>query len=108
VISASGQGRPCGPGDRRVRSYPNSGCARIRAATPASGQERTRALQQTPSLFNQFVGAGVALRLLRRNEREILPRADACWQATERRNSSTDDQSHRGAGERFQYRPFLS
>jgi hypothetical protein len=39
--SAQGQGRPGGPGDRRVRSYPNSGCARIRAATPASGQQRS-------------------------------------------------------------------
>src|SRR5215831_3060456 len=30
--------RPCGPGDRRVRSYPNSGCGQMRTATPASGQ----------------------------------------------------------------------
>ena len=36
-----GQGQPCGPGGRRVRSYLNSGCARIRAATPASGQQQT-------------------------------------------------------------------
>ena len=28
------------PSNRRVRSYPNSGCARIRPGTPASGQER--------------------------------------------------------------------
>jgi len=36
-----GQGRPCAAGDRRVRSYPKSGCPRMRAATPASGQFRT-------------------------------------------------------------------
>ena len=41
-MTEMGQGRPCGPGDRRVRSYPNSGCARIRAATPASGYQRTK------------------------------------------------------------------
>src|SRR5215467_9840571 len=40
-MSLMGQGQPCGPGRRRVRSYLNSGCARIRAATPASGQDPT-------------------------------------------------------------------
>src|SRR5262252_3519206 len=28
------------PGDRRVRSHPNSGCARMRALTPANGMVR--------------------------------------------------------------------
>ena len=34
------------PSNRRVRSYPNSGCARIRPGTPASGQKLTHASEQ--------------------------------------------------------------
>src|SRR5262252_5934152 len=37
-MSGLGQGRLCRPDDRRVRSYPNSGSARTKPATPALGQ----------------------------------------------------------------------
>ena len=33
----------------------------VKMSPVAMGQQETRALQQTASLFNQFVGAGVAL-----------------------------------------------
>jgi hypothetical protein len=35
AIVASGQLRPCRPSGQHVRSYPNSGCARMRPANPA-------------------------------------------------------------------------